>query len=148
LASLAAAVVAACGGSSPPEAAPAVPGGSASGSSSQATGHCPDSAGLSGAVDDHGTSGATGSTIAIGAADSYFEPTCVTAVPPGTVTLTLKNTGSLVHNISIPDQGLDTDLPMGQTVTVHVMVGSAPLHYFCKYHRTSGMVAALVPAGR
>jgi plastocyanin len=29
---------------------------------------------------------------------------------------------------------------------VQVEVGSAPVQYFCKYHRTSGMVGALLPA--
>ena len=144
--SVAAAVaLAACGGSS-------IPGGTATagGSSftSSAAAACPASAGLTGAVDDRGTAAAGGSIIAIGVGDSYFEPTCVTGVPSGAVTLTLKNTGASLHNISVPDQGIDTDIPAGQTVAAHVTVGTGPLRYFCKYHRTSGMQAALLPAGR
>ena len=137
-------VLAACGGSSSPPAA-ATAGRSSSTSSAAAA--CPARAGLTGAVDDRGTAAAGGSSIAIAVEDSYFEPTCVTGVSPGTVTLTMRNTGASLHNISVPEQGIDTDLPTGQTVTVHVIVGATPLHYFCKYHRTSGMQAALRPAG-
>ena len=137
-------VLAACSGSSSPPAA-ATAGGSSSTSSAAAV--CPASAGLTGAVDDRGTAASRGSNIAIAVEDSYFEPTCVTEVSPGTVTLTMKNTGASLHNISVPERGIDTDLPTGQTVTVHVTVGATPLHYFCKYHRTSGMQAALLPAG-
>jgi plastocyanin len=138
--------LAACGGSSAP--GEASPGLSSSSGPSQATGHCPESAGLTGALDDRGTQAGTGSTVAVGVGDSYFEPTCITGVPPGTVTLTMKSTGSSLHNISVPDQAIDIDIPAGQTVTAHVTVGTGPLRYFCKYHRTSGMQAALLPAGR
>jgi plastocyanin len=144
-----AALLAACGGSSPPSEAnaTAAAGASPAAVASGGTGHCPGSAGLTGALSDYGAGAADGSSITVGVEDSYFNPTCVTGVPPGTVTLNLTNTGALVHNISVPEQGLDTDLPAGQTVSVHVTVGSTPLHYFCKYHRTSGMQAALLPAG-
>ena len=38
-------------------------------------------------------------------------------------------------------------IAVGQTVTVPVTVGSAPVPFFCKYHRTSGMVGSLIPQG-
>jgi plastocyanin len=36
---------------------------------------------------------------------------------------------------------------LSQTITVLVRVGTAPFTFFCKYHRTSGMVGAIIPAG-
>jgi plastocyanin len=57
------------------------------------------------------------------------------------------NTGQALHNVSVPDQNIDTDVQAGQTITVGVKVGSAPFTFFCKYHRTSGMVGAIIPSG-
>ncbi len=108
---------------------------------------CPAAAGFTGNVSDHGVATARGAALSIDAGDSFFAPTCETGVPAGTVTLTVQNKGQALHNISVPDQGIDQDITAGQTVTVQVKVGSAPLHFFCKYHRTSGMVGALLPGG-
>jgi plastocyanin len=98
-----------------------------------------------GRVNDHGSASATGATIDIQAEDFYFEPTCETGVQDGTVTLVVRNAGGALHNVSIPDQGIDEDVEAGDTIRVDVKVGSAAVQYFCKYHRTSGMVGALLP---
>ena len=109
-------------------------------------GGCAARAGVKRAVNDTGSKAAGGSTIDIEAQDVKFSPTCTTSVPSGTVTLTIHNSGSLLHNISIPDQHIDHDIAVGATVTVQVDVGAAPVTYFCKYHRGGGMVGVLVPA--
>lgn len=105
---------------------------------------CPGGA-LPDAVNDHGTAAASGASVTVSVGDSFFAPTCATKVPTGTVAVALANTGQALHNFSVPDQGIDNDVAPGQTVTVSVTVGSGPLRFFCKYHRTSGMVGALVP---
>lgn len=101
---------------------------------------------LSDNVSDHGAKAAGGAAVQLEAGDFFFSPTCVTSAPAGTVTLTVKNTGQALHNVSVPDQGIDMDVPAGQTITVNVKVGDAVVNYFCKYHRTSGMVGGLAPA--
>jgi plastocyanin len=121
-------------------------GGGGSTASPQASAQsCAELAGLTGNVSDHGSAAAAGATIDIQAGDSFFAPTCETGVPSGTVTLVVKNTGGALHNVSIPDQGIDEDVGAGETIRVDVPTGSSPIQYFCKYHRTSGMVGALLP---
>jgi len=89
---------------------------------------------------------ATGSSVSIEAGDSFFAPTCVTDLPAGSITLTVRNSGRALHNVTVESLGIDEDVAAGQTITVTVRVGSSPLPFFCKYHRTSGMVGALLPA--
>ncbi len=110
-------------------------------------GTCPASAGLPTNTNIHGTAAASGSQLSIEASDFFFSPTCVTGVPGGTVTLTVHNTGQVLHNVSIPSLHIEQDVAAGQTITVRVRMGSAPLVFFCKYHRSSGMLGALLPAG-
>ncbi len=111
-------------------------------------GQCPPSAGFTpGSVADHGVATAGGSTIALDAGDSYFEPTCETGVPTGELELRVKNTGRLLHNISFEDPAIDRDVAPGETVTVKLRMGKEPLQFSCKYHRGAGMMGALLPGG-
>lgn len=140
-----AAALAACGNSAPPEpSATQAPGPS----SATRSASCAQLGGISGSVDDHGAQAATGASLSLTADDSFFSPTCFTGVSGGTVTLTVSNHGSALHNVSVDAQGIDMDVSPGQTVTVHVTVkAGSPLTFFCKYHRASGMQGALVPGG-
>jgi plastocyanin len=79
-------------------------------------------------------------------ANAAFAPTCVTDVPRGTVTLTVRNTGVALHNVAIPAQRIDVDIARGRSVSVGVRVGSGPVVFVCKYHRSLGMVGVLLPA--
>ena len=109
---------------------------------------CPVNAGFTGTVSDHGSAPVKGKQSNIEAGDFFFAPTCQTrAAASATLTLSVRNTGQALHNLSVPDQGVDTDVSAGQTITVTVKVGTAPLTFFCKYHRSSGMVGAIIPAG-
>jgi plastocyanin len=130
-------------------------GGTAAGSTSPTSpatttaavaGKCPTSAGLPSMVNDHGVAAASGSQLSIEAGDSFFSPTCLTGVPGGTVTLKVHNAGQTLHNVSIPPLQIDEDVPSGQTIQVQVKMGRTPLVFFCKYHRTSGMLGALLPS--
>jgi plastocyanin len=42
---------------------------------------------------------------------------------------------------------VDKDVVPGQTITVQVKLGGKALPFFCKYHRTSGMVGSLLAQG-
>ena len=111
------------------------------------SGTCPASSGLPADTNMHGTAAASSSQISIEASDFFFSPTCVTGLHGGTITLTVHNGGVVLHNVSIPQLHIDQDMSPGQTITVVVKMGSAPLVFFCKYHRGSGMLGALIPAG-
>jgi plastocyanin len=131
--------VAACG--SPSSGGQA---GSPSGLASAGPG-CAALAGLSGDIDDRGAAAAHGQTTTITVGDSFFQPTCLTALPAGSVTLTIRNDGSALHNITVEAQGIDQDVEAGKSITVRVAVVSTAVPYYCKYHRTSGMQGALIP---
>lgn len=132
-ATLFAVAVAACGGGGSTKS-----GGSSGGS-------CASRAGVTGAVNDTGSRIASGAAASVDAQDVKFTPSCTTGVPAGTFSLTVTNTGSLLHNVSISAQHIDKDVAPGATVTVQVQIGTTPVVYFCKYHRASGMVGILVP---
>ena len=111
----------------------------------EATDSCPVSAGLPrGAVADHGSATARSAQLSLDAGDSYFEPTCGTNVPAGDMTLHVRNTGRMLHNISFPDQAIDQDIAPGDSATIKVKMGTDPLRFVCKYHSAAGMVGALV----
>lgn len=111
------------------------------------SGHCPAAAGLPSNASDHGAVAASGSQFAIEANDFFFRATCVTGVPAGAIILTVRNVGKALHNISIPSLGIDMDVAPGQTITVQVHMSSAPLVFFCKYHKSVGMDGALLSSG-
>jgi plastocyanin len=106
-------------------------------------GHC--AADLAANAADHGERAAAGPADRIVAGDFFFDPTCLADVPAGTFSLLVTNSGAALHNFSLPAQGIDQDIGPGQKVTVTITVGATALQYFCKYHRTSGMVGALLP---
>jgi plastocyanin len=84
--------------------------------------------------------------VAIAGGDFFFQPTCSTGVQPGTVKVKVRNTGQILHNFSVTDQGLDQDVEKGQTIEVAVKVEpGAPVRYFCKYHKAAGMAGVLLP---
>jgi plastocyanin len=123
-------------------------GNVATGTSSSlvSSGSCQAQAGLTGTVSDHGTERVNGTEVTLEAADTFFEPTCV-VVSGGTLTVTIRNTGSGLHNFSVTSLGIDEDVAAGQSITVDVRFdGTGPLSFFCKYHASAGMQGAFVPA--
>lgn len=133
-------LVAACGGGGGDDDSDSSGGSSAAQACLAAGGH-------SGPVTDKGVADAAGGSIAIDAIDSAFSPTCINKVASGTAQVTVTNSGAILHNVSIADQGIDEDIGRGESVTIDVAIGDTPTVYECKYHRTSGMVGALAPAG-
>lgn len=106
---------------------------------------CRARAGLTGKVSDQGTAQVTGPALQLEADNFFFAPTCV-AVMPGTLTVTVRNDGQALHNLSITSLGIDQDVQAGQSISVTVAFsGSGPLPFFCKYHVGSGMQGAFIP---
>ncbi len=142
-------VAGACSSGSNSKATPSAAAGNATAAATAqaVAASCPANSGLTGNVKDRGTAAATGTTLAIEADDFFFAPTCETGVQPGTITMVVKNTGEALHNVSIATQNIDVDVAPGETITVQVKVDKDALPYVCKYHRTSGMVGSLIPAG-
>jgi plastocyanin len=96
-------------------------------------------------VTDRGSRKATGAVVTVVGANSAFTPTCITDVPRGTVVLSVRNTGKVLHNVQIAAQHVDVDVAPGHTIKVRVTIGSKPVVYVCKYHRDLGMVGILIP---
>jgi plastocyanin len=126
-------------------ASPATASTAAQSGAAAPAGGCAAAAGLSEGQVDHGSAPVSGSEMALKAGDIFYEPTCTTGVRAGTLKVKVRNTGAILHNFSITDQGIDKDVDKGQTVEIDVKVAGAPVRYFCKYHNAAGMVGVLIP---
>lgn len=111
------------------------------------SGSCSPVQGYSAPINDKGVATAESGAMTINANDFFFQPTCVRSDGGDTVTLKVTNTGSILHNVTIADQNVDLDVPPGGSVEVQVKIAAAPVVYVCKFHRTAGMVGAVLPAG-
>src|SRR5438034_6757178 len=80
--------------------------------------------------------------------DYYFEPTVIQGKAGSTVTLELKNEGSVEHNFSIDGQSIEKDLEAGDSAKVTVTIPkSGAISFYCKYHKSMGMAGALTVGG-
>ena len=75
----------------------------------------------------------------------YFKPTVLKGTAGQQLTLTLKNEGNTVHNFSlVGSEANGMDVQAGQEGSVQVTVPqSGFVEFFCKYHRSLGMVGEL-----
>lgn len=106
---------------------------------------CAAAAGLSGPIEDRGTAETTGGAITLDASEFAFAPTCVEAGAGETIEVTVANSGSVLHNLSVGSLGIDEDVQAGETISVEVTLpdsGSVP--FTCKYHLANGMQGAFV----
>ena len=96
-------------------------------------------------ANDHGKKDVSGGgTDAVEVDDFYFNPTVFTGKAGDKLILTLSNDSKMLHNFSMPAQGIDRDIPAGGKVTVSVTFpASGTAVFFCKYHRSSGMLGGL-----
>jgi plastocyanin len=100
---------------------------------------------LSGTVNNHGTKDlAMATSVSLEQDKYYFEPTFVKAEAGSTITVTLKNSSNVEHNFSITSLNIDKDVEANktETVTVKLPSGTAPITFFCKYHKSLGMQGA------
>jgi plastocyanin len=89
-------------------------------------------------------SGASGGQVSITMVDFSFKPSTVTASTSQEIVLT--NTGTALHNFSIVALGIDQDVQPGQSVTLKApgsSVKPGTYDFFCKYHKSQGMVGTL-----
>ena len=97
-------------------------------------------------ANDHGTKDLSGQTEADVEMDDefYFEPTVLKGTPGQTLSIKLDNGGKLTHNFTLEAQSVNQDVQPGQDATVSVKFPqSGILEFFCRFHRSSGMVGEL-----
>ena len=83
--------------------------------------------------------------ITLDANEFSFSPPCVEAGAGETIDVTITNSGSALHNLSVESLGIDEDVQAGETLNVEVALpdsGSVP--FTCKYHVANGMQGAFV----
>ena len=97
------------------------------------------------AANDHGSKDVTGqSSVDLEMEDFYFKPTVITGTPGQSLTVDMENGGSALHNFSLTDQGIDQDVQAGRSESVTVTIPqSGFVEFFCKYHKSLGMVGEL-----
>jgi plastocyanin len=77
-------------------------------------------------------------------ADFFFSPTVLRGSGGQTITLSIHNSTSTLHNFTLVQEQIDQEVPPGQTVKVTATLPvSGGLVFFCKYHRGRGMLGAL-----
>jgi plastocyanin len=96
-------------------------------------------------ANDHGTEDVVGETaIGFEMDDFYFEPTVLQGEPGQSLTLEAFNEGEALHNLTISEQGIDSDLAAGEKTSIEVILpDSGTLVLECKYHASQGMIGAL-----
>jgi YVTN family beta-propeller protein len=95
---------------------------------------------------DHGTKDVKGQAeLDLEADDYYFAPTFLRGEPGQQLTLEIENESGTLHNISLPEQHIDKDIPPKGKVKVEVTIpSSGVVHFFCKFHGALGMNGELL----
>jgi YVTN family beta-propeller protein len=96
-------------------------------------------------ISDHGTLEVKGQTmVELEADEYYFKPTFLQGTPGQWLQLEIENESGTLHNISLPEQHLDLDIPPRGKVTAEVVFpASGTVRFFCKFHEALGMHGAL-----
>ena len=97
------------------------------------------------AANDHGTKDVSGGgSQSVEVDNFYFNPTVFTAHAGDKLTLTLSNESQTAHTFTITEQNIDKDLAVGGKVTVTVTFpSSGTVLFFCRFHRSQGMLGGL-----
>ena len=100
-------------------------------------------------ANDHGTQDATGkTTFAIESHNDssgyYFNPTILQGSAGQSITLNIKNDGSVPHNFSITSMNVNITLQPGASQEVKVTFPqTGTVEYFCSFHHALGMAGEL-----
>ena len=100
-------------------------------------------------ANDHGTQDATGtSTFTIGADNDssgyFFNPTILQGSAGQSITLDIKNDGSVEHNFSITSMNVNITIQPGASQEVKVTFPqTGTVEYFCSFHHALGMAGEL-----
>ena len=100
-------------------------------------------------ANDHGTQDATGKTTFEIEADNdssgyYFNPTILQGSAGQSITLEIKNDGSVQHNFSITSMNVNVTIQPGASQEVKVTFPqTGTVEYFCSIHHALGMAGEL-----
>ena len=100
-------------------------------------------------ANDHGTQDATSkSTFTIGADNDssgyFFNPTILLGSAGQSITLDIKNDGSVQHNFSITSMNVNITIQPGASQEVKVTFPqTGTVEYFCSFHHALGMAGEL-----
>ena len=100
-------------------------------------------------ANDHGTQDATGkSTFEIEADNDssgyYFNPTILQGSAGQSITLEIKNEGSVPHNFSITSMNVNVTIQPGASQEMKVTFPqTGTVEYFCSFHLALGMAGEL-----
>ena len=80
-----------------------------------------------------------GTAVTLEAADFVFKPAALTLAKGQKYTVTIKNTGTKQHNLTIEtgaDKKVNTDVDAGKSASVTFTVtADGPVQYHCEYHQ-------------
>jgi YVTN family beta-propeller protein len=96
-------------------------------------------------LSDHGTREVKGlAELDLEADDYYFKPTFLRGEPGQRLNLEVENESGTLHNVSIPSQNIDLDIPpRGKADVVVTFPPSGIVPFFCKFHKALGMSGEL-----
>jgi plastocyanin len=102
---------------------------------------------LSGKVNNEGVGKIASGGTELELDDFYFKQTFLKGTA-GTVTLELKNEGSVPHTFTVDAQNIDDTLQPGDSKNVTVqLAATAPTTFYCKFHKSMGMQGAMFVKG-
>jgi plastocyanin len=92
-----------------------------------------------GACGSSSTASTSGESISLQAVNFHFSQTTLTFPANTTITLTVKNAGTVHHNFSIKELGVNQDIetPGDSKTITFTTKGDATYTFYCEYHRDS-----------
>ena len=96
-------------------------------------------------ANDGGTTSITGSApVEVTASGVTFSPTLLIGPPEQDIEIEVTATGEGTHTFTLPEQGIDEEIPAGSsTLVTATFPDMGTLVFFCTYHRGRGMVGGL-----
>jgi uncharacterized cupredoxin-like copper-binding protein len=100
---------------------------------------------LKGDVNDKGTATIKGGKAEVEADNFYFKKTFLKGKAGSTVSVEVKNEGSVAHTFTIDAQNIDKELQPGDSATIKVKIpkNGKPANFYCHFHVGSGMQGAV-----
>lgn len=94
---------------------------------------------------DHGSRDVSGRReVHLEADDYYFKPTFLKGKPGQAVTLEVENESGTLHNLTVPELGIDRDLaPRSKMKLAVTFPASGVIAFHCKLHQALGMAGQL-----
>jgi plastocyanin len=95
--------------------------------------------GACGSSNAAGSGAGGGESMSLEARDFHFSETTLTLPANTTISLTVKNAGSVHHNFSIKELGVNQDIetPGDSKTITFTTSGDATYTFYCEYHRDS-----------